>query len=159
MVLIIQVLLYSLFSRGQSVIEKVINGVFTVQCTDVWNKVCKNVRYPASKTFLCHKYNTFSLANISDIAIFVSLCLYWHWPQKFDTGQAQVVPTWYNYEGLKLETNARVILMSLPISVFIVPQRCILSNQANPTISNCHKDNLGLLETLRSFGIFAQLST
>ncbi len=71
--------------------------------------------------FFVTSITTFSLANIPDNAIFVSLCLYWHRPQKFDTGQAQVVPTWYNYEGLKLETNAQVILMSLPVSVFIVP--------------------------------------
>ncbi len=28
--------------------------VFTVWCTDVWNKVCQNVSYPASLTHLCH---------------------------------------------------------------------------------------------------------
>ncbi len=54
--------------------------MFTVLCTDVWNKVCKNVRYPASITYLCHKYfiTTFSQyyisvisADILDIGIFL----------------------------------------------------------------------------------------
>ncbi len=34
----------------------VTSEVFTVQCTDVWSKVCYNVRYPASITYLHHKY-------------------------------------------------------------------------------------------------------
>ncbi len=37
-------------------IQLLICEVFTVRCTDAWNKDCENIRYPSSITRLCHKY-------------------------------------------------------------------------------------------------------
>ncbi len=46
-----------------------ISEMFTLQCTDVWNKVCSNVRCPAIITNLCFKYliTTFRLDYIGYI--------------------------------------------------------------------------------------------
>ncbi len=49
--------------------------MFTVQCADVWNKVCYNLRYPTSITYLCHKYLIiiFNICYIYNISVYICI--------------------------------------------------------------------------------------
>ncbi len=84
---------------GSLFIEK---KVFNLQYTEVWNEVCSDVRYPASITYLCHKYLITTLSRYYTCTHTYQLIyrIYWnfltphnwyrHWPRKSHIDQALI---------------------------------------------------------------------